>query len=371
MRKFKYDSKYKFYSIFNDQTGFYMRSGILQEGTIDTEKDPFCTKAVDTGKDPYMASFPELIDVGIMGHCTHGRSGLCLKAGVQCYQNGAAKADPNMSLQDFQRIAEECRDKVFTFALGGAGDPDEHESFEKILKICKANHIVPTFTTSGFKLTEHKAGLCKQYCGAVAVSWYRSDYTHRAIDMLLKHDVKTNIHYVLSKTTIDEAIQRLTTEEFPIGINAIVFLLHKPVGLGDSKNVLKSKDKSLMDFFDVINKRHFPFKIGFDSCFTPGLINNCDNIIENTYDTCEGARWSMYITPDMIALPCSFDNQSKRWGFDLKNHTIKEAWESIEFENFRSQLRTSCPTCPKREPCMGGCPICPEIVLCESEMRFV
>ena len=25
-----------------------------------------------------MSSFPELLDVGIMGHCAHGRSGLCV-----------------------------------------------------------------------------------------------------------------------------------------------------------------------------------------------------------------------------------------------------------------------------------------------------
>jgi len=126
MRRFKFDSEYKFYSIFNEKTGFYMRSGILRENTIDRENDPFCTRAEDTGVDPFMASFPELIDIGIMGHCAHGKSGLCLKAGIQCYQNGANRDDPNMALEDFQRIAKECRGKVFTFALGGAGDPDQH-----------------------------------------------------------------------------------------------------------------------------------------------------------------------------------------------------------------------------------------------------
>ena len=30
-----------------------------------------------------MASFPHLIDVGIMGHCLHGKLGLCAKAGIQ------------------------------------------------------------------------------------------------------------------------------------------------------------------------------------------------------------------------------------------------------------------------------------------------
>ncbi len=45
-----------------------------------------------------MASFPELLDIGIMGHCIHGRQGLCMKAGVECYQNGLHANHANMSV---------------------------------------------------------------------------------------------------------------------------------------------------------------------------------------------------------------------------------------------------------------------------------
>ena len=52
----------------------------------------------DTGVDPFMTSFPELIDIGIMGHCIHGKSGLCVKSGVQCYQNGLETNSPYTSI---------------------------------------------------------------------------------------------------------------------------------------------------------------------------------------------------------------------------------------------------------------------------------
>ena len=45
--------------------------------------------------------------------------------------------------------------------------------------------------------------------------------------MLVKAGVKTNIHYVLHKDSIIEAIQRLKEKTFPEGINAVIFLLHK------------------------------------------------------------------------------------------------------------------------------------------------
>lgn len=59
-----------------------------------------------------------------------------------------------MSLDDFRRIAEQSKGKCNQFALGGRGDPDQHEHFEEILKICRQNNIVPNFTTSGYGMTE-------------------------------------------------------------------------------------------------------------------------------------------------------------------------------------------------------------------------
>lgn len=52
----------------------------------------------------------------------------------------------------------------------------------------------------------------------------------------------TNIHYVVSKDTINEAITRLEKDLFPKGVNAVVFILYKPVGNGIIEKVLKNTD---------------------------------------------------------------------------------------------------------------------------------
>ena len=88
-----------FISFFDEATGHYVRSGIIKNG-------------VESSEDPFMTSFPELLDVGIMGHCRHGQSGLCLKAGVECYQDGLHATAPNMTLEDFQEIARQDRKSV-------------------------------------------------------------------------------------------------------------------------------------------------------------------------------------------------------------------------------------------------------------------
>jgi len=351
------DEKYHFKSAFDTETGAYVRTGILDE------------EGRDTGVDPFMASFPHLIDVGIMGHCIHGRTGLCVKAGIGCYQSGLLIEQPNMTVDNFRWIVEQCKGRCNQIALGGRGDPDQHEHFEEILKTTRQNMLVPNFTTSGFGMTPEIAALCRKYCGAVAVSWYRSGYTLKAIDMLLEAGVKTNIHYVLGKNSIDEAIERLRNNDFPKGINAVIFLLHKPAGQGTKENMLSYDDSRVAEFFAQVDKKH-PFKVGMDSCNVPGAINFCKSILPESLDTCEGGRYSCYIGADMTMVPCSFD-QDKHYEVSLKDTSIAEAWNSEPFERFRNRLHRACPNCEKKDLCMGGCPLMPEIVFCNSEERYV
>ena len=75
MRYIMEDKKYNFKTAFDTVTGMYVRTGVLDEDGNDTNVDPF------------MASYPHLIDVGIMGHCIHGKTGLCAKAGKASRQS--------------------------------------------------------------------------------------------------------------------------------------------------------------------------------------------------------------------------------------------------------------------------------------------
>ena len=69
--------------------------------------------------DPFMADFPELLDVGIMGHCKHGKSGLCQKAGIGCYQNGLTRNMPPI----FHVWQKNARAKHFNLLLVAAATP--------------------------------------------------------------------------------------------------------------------------------------------------------------------------------------------------------------------------------------------------------
>lgn len=361
------DQVYRYRVAFNQRTGVYVRTSVLDENNQQTKIEAF------------RGSYPHLLDVGIMGHCLHGLSGKCLQSGVQCYQSGDTKKMSHMTYENFKKLIDESKGKTFQIALGGRGDPDQHPDFIKMIKYAKENDVVPNFTTSGYGLDLKILPIIKKYCGAVAVSYYRSFYTTRAIQGFLSHGIKTNIHFVLSKTSIDEAIDLIENKKIPKGINRVIFLLHKPVGRGSKANVLSFKDPKVQHFYNLFNQEENCLMVGFDTCTAPALIHFAPKIAKSSYDTCEAGRFSAYVTPDFKLLPCSFDGE-EAYSVDLNQHSIEEAFNSELFDTFRSKFSKNklsensynmnsesvCDQCTHVSLCMSGCPLMKSIVLCDD-----
>lgn len=353
--KYYVDNKFGFFELFNPNNGTLIRSNI-----------------VNSNLNPQMRSFPELIDIGIMGNCIAGKNGICDRAGIDCYQKGTINSRDNMKIDNYQWILEQCKGKTFQVALGGAGDPNKHENFEKILRLSKKYDIVPNLTTSGLQITDDEIKVMKECCGAIAVSYYSrlrngtesNPETIEAIERLIKAGCITNIHFVVSTETIDEAIFRLEKDKWPYGINAVIFLLYKPVGLGTIKKTLECNDK-VKKFLDVATNGKHSYQIGFDTCFTSGLCN-IKSIDTKSIDACEAARFSMYIDCDLNAFPCSFGIEKKQYKVKLNPKTIQDAWDSAEFEAFRNNTRLECDGCKNEMLCAGGCNLNLGIELCDN-----
>lgn len=331
------DPIFNFSEIFNEKNGLLIRTNIIDK------------EGKETVKEPIMRSFPDLIDIGIMGKC-HVNRLYCKKFGVDCYQ-GKNKSD-DMKLENYKKIIDQCKGKVFQVALGGLGDPNKHKDFIEILKYTRENNIVPNLTSSGIGMTDNEINAIKKYCGAVAISMYskiiknNTEYNEsnpKTIDIikkLISNQIVTNIHYVISKDTLDDIIIRLENNLLPQGINAIVFLLYKPVGFGLKSKQININDEKFKKLMHIINNNKFSFKIGFDTCFSPIISGELNNINYNTIDYCEASRFSCYISQDLVMYPCSFI-QDDKYGIDLNKHTIEEGWWSTKFKEFKF-LNSSC-----------------------------
>jgi radical SAM protein with 4Fe4S-binding SPASM domain len=352
IRKY-FDSKYKFAEIFDDKTGFYLRTDILDEN------------GKETGVAPFMRSFPALLDIGIMGKCSSMKT-----CPVGCYQQGLGNTiGKNMPLEFFKGIIDQIKGKTSEAALGGFGNPNEHENFIEIIKYARENGVVPNYTTSGIALTDREIRATNKFCGAVAISWHNEEYTFRSIDRFVRSGMKTNVHFVVGNDSIDEAIDLLKENDFLIGINAVIFLLYKPVGKLKDNNVLIPSDPRVTEFYKLIEVEH-PFKCGLDSCHVPGVMNFTTKVLPESISACDAGRFSMYITADGYALPCSFDTVSRRWAVDIKYKTIQSVWDGEVFSNFRKHHEKSCGECKDCKECFGGCSLMAEkINLCERKER--
>jgi len=342
------DKKYSFIELFNEENGFLLRSNILVDG-------------IESKTAAARRAFPELIDIGIMGHCHAAKSGICENAGVDCYQNATSTGKSNMALSSYKHLLLQCKGKTFQVALGGAGDPNKHENFQEILEFTREQHIVPNLTTSGYDILESEIQIIRKYCGSVAVSFYSrldmsmketNSHTISAVNSLISAGCKVNIHFILSNDSLDEAIYRVQNNLFPKGINAVIFLLYKPVGRGASEKVIDFTNKKYIEFLENIHLKATEFRVGFDTCQSPGLIYNNQNIRAEAIDSCEAARFSMYIDSELNAFPCSFGLDKKDYQISLKNIAILDAWNSDQFEQFRARQDTMCKFCDV-DGCLG------------------
>lgn len=311
--------------LFNEFTGFEILRGI------------------NGFPDPFSLELPSLLDIGIMGTCKN-------KCDF-CYQGHINK--PNMKLEDFKKIIDQTKHHVNQVALGGRGDPNKHENFEEILIYCRKNRVAPNYTTSGIDLTSVEISTSK-LCGAVAVSDYGKSFTYQALEDLMDANIKTSIHLIYSKSSHDKIIKIIKGEDVWEGkvdlnkLNAIIFLLFKPQGAGRELDWIPTIDQ-LKEFSSIIFDPKSKFKIGLDSCLVNHVLQYTkpDKFQSMSIDTCEGARQSAYITPDMKMVPCSFADSNKLGVQITNNKDIYHIWNhSSIFKRFRDVLymnKTQCP----------------------------
>jgi radical SAM protein with 4Fe4S-binding SPASM domain len=336
----KYYPQQQYSTLFNPKTGFFLRM-----------EDPGVTS-------PFWSECgPELLDISITRWCDRN----C----PQCYRESNISGG-HMPIQNYRQILDQAKNlPVNQIALGG-GNPNQHPNFCEILRITREEYgIVPSYTTNGRGLTQEILNSSKKYCGAVAVSAYPPYYElEEAIQKLNSNGIKTNIHFVLNKKSILTAIDWLeNSASYLSKINAIIFLNYKPLGRIEKNVGLLKESSHIKRFFNEIEKSH-KFKIGFDSCCVSGLVNYT-NTSPLFFDGCDAGRFSMFISEDMIAYPCSFMTQTHQ-GYDLKNHNIIDAWKNgKEFIEIRDRkFNNKCGNCPKKEICLGGCPCWDSINLC-------
>lgn len=309
---------------------------------------------------PKSAPWPELADISISNHCS--------KQCNFCYRN--SKPDGSfISLSNYKFILDNLSDKkwgkVFQVAIGG-GEPTEHPDLIEILKITRQRGIIPNYTTNGEIVSMEILDATKKFCGAVAISINNFTITKQEIiKNFINKKIKTNIHFILSKNSIDNALKILNGDfdEYLKGVNSVIFLTYKPFGRAIKENMLE-KGVSFNNFIKLIDKPKTKLRFGFDACFVPTLMKYT-SVNTDFIDSCECGFFSVYIDENLNVKPCSFTNNDD-FTINLKNKTFKDIWQNY-YEKYR-QINTKtnkCSSCNANNICRGICPYFYQINLCQ------
>lgn len=322
----------------------------------------------DFSKNPYMAPWPELADISISNYCTNNCS--------YCYRDSDQKGK-FMPLSDYKQVLKELTHEeygsIFQVALGG-GEPLLHPDFNEIIRTTREDYgIIPNYTTCGKFFTPENLEITRKYCGAVAISWdpYRDNLTLDEISQLgkvLKEEkIRTNIHYVISQSTLKDATHMLSGEYDPYleSFNAVIFLTYKPTGRAQAEDTIQSPHL-LQNFLGAVNEPLTSLKIGFDACFVPVLLKTT-SMDNDLIDSCECGFFSVYIDENMNVSPCSFCN-NKIYSYNLKKSSFKNIWQDT-FSSYRNyvaqECKLNCFQCEKIDDCRGKCPFFDELFLCD------
>lgn len=300
---------------------------------------------------------PELLDISITNYCNK-ECDFCYRASNPLGQH--------MELSEYCRLLGQAQQAgVLQIALGG-GNPNQHPDFIRILEQTRKHYIIPSYTTNGQGMTEDIYRATKDLCGALAVSWYAPyEDSRKVISECEKYGIKVNIHFLLRKQTIREAIRLLREEvELLNHINAIIFLNYKPIY--SSSDWCLTDDENFREFLNVVNETKY-CKIGFDSCMISFLTLLEQKLRPETVEFCEAARFSAFIAEDSVMYPCSFMRDTVGTGIDLRKVTMQDAWQEGEsFLKMRNALLIpgkqeypigACKGCEQYSFCHGGCQI--------------
>ena len=313
--------------------------------------------------DPIYSTFsPEIMDIEISA----GES--CPMTCPFCYK-GNKKGDPeksdHMSLETFKGIMAtlpRINNIPFVCQIAfGITSVGAHPQIFEIFQHCRDNTIIPNVTINGADpLTDEQVATLIKLTGAMAVSVNKFNFEN-GVDLIKRltdaGGKQINIHYVISKQTLDFAYQlcdSIKNDPRLSKMNAIVFLGLKPKNRGQVFDILHTDDYIKL----VQHCLEIGIRFGFDSCSAPKFdraleVSDLDDAkkrwLAACSERCESGLFSAYIDCDGKYWQCSFgEGMDISYGIDVTGISSfhDEVWTTEKMGEWRTRLLELNRECP-------------------------
>ena len=322
-------SKYYNYD-FSKVTGRLSRWG-LTESDID---DPqFC----EVG--------PEILDIEVTTKCRGPNGKLC----PFCYKANTPSGQ-NMSFDTFKTILDKMPHVLTQIAYGADAQAASNPDLFKMMAHARSKGIIPNITVAD--VSDETARKLADVCGAVAVSAYEADKNlcYNSVKKLTDLGMKQiNIHAMLSRQSLSfvhEVVDDVKKDKRLERLNCVVFLGVKPRGRAASNfHPVSSQEFGALVDHCVSTGINY----GMDSCscqrFLKWAETHGTHELLQLAEPCESLLFSLYISVDGVAWPCSFSEKEER-GISVLDHDFSEVWNGDAAREWRKRLLANNRECP-------------------------
>lgn len=271
-----------------------------------------------------------------------------------CYKgNSKGNKAINMSLDTFKAIFEKFPRIGKSYILHqialGITSLSSSPDFFSICDYIRDNGVIPNVTLNGAdNISDNEVSRLVKTLGAMAISInkYNCQSGFNLIERLVNAGGKQiNIHYVVSKQSIDfayELLNNIKSNPKLKGLNAIVFLNLKPKNRGQNLDLLPEEEHKKLIRYCLNNN----IRWGHDSCGAAKVLRAFNKEeyqkYESVVEKCESTKESFYCNAEGKFFPCSFLEGENRdiWenGINMLsvNDFLEEVWyhpSTVAFRN--------------------------------------
>jgi hypothetical protein len=221
---------------------------------------------IDEGRAQSPLKDPELLDISFGTKC-YANCPYCYTSAIRNGENYPGIAEKIKRF--FEPLNE---NRPFQVACGGGGEPTLHPEFPKAMQIFSELGIMPNYTTNGMHLTEGVLEATKEFCGGVAISTHKHLKWAKAVDILLSHKIRVNLHVIIGEPGSSEVV-KMYYDAFP-EIETIVLLPYQAAGRGGiiSDQILFDEWSKCANVVNSLNGDRF----AFGALFYPFILKNPD-----------------------------------------------------------------------------------------------
>lgn len=240
---------------------------------------------------------------------------------VMCYQSDKSFSNKshgymsNMSLDLYKKIIDEVQGKVEAITLASRGEPTLNKDFAKMLEYSNKKFLALKINTNASMLNE------KLIHSILSTDIQSIVFSVDAADKETYEKIRVNGKFEKIIKNL-ELFSKIRREHYSKSKH-IVKMSGVKISSDQSINKMEEKFKKLADVIAFVN--YTPWESAYDN-----EINDLDH-------PCEELWTRMFVWADGKVNPCDYDYKSLLSKWNAKNQSVKEIWNSKDYNYLRNQ----------------------------------